>query len=182
MTMLPRREGRLQRLLRYAAEGNRLLLVCLALAIGGTVSAAYPITSVVVPAVLLVPRRWSRIAAVTALGSAIGATALLVFFHHLGWAQLYARYPELIGHPGWSRVMAWTDDYGILALFAVAALPLPQTPALAVFAIARPDYPSAFLAILAGKLLKYLAFAWLAARAPQRLGNGLGALLRRKPR
>ena len=178
--MFPRVEGFLQRLIRYAAEGNRLLLVCLALAIGGTLGAAYPITSVVVPAVLLVPQRWRSIAGVAALGSAIGATALVIFFHHLGWEQLYERYPELAAHPTWGRVMHWTQSYGALALFAVAALPLPQTPALIFFAIARPDYFSVFVAILAGKTLKYLLFAWLAARFPGRIGNGLGALLRRR--
>lgn len=183
MMMLPRLEGFLQRLIRYAAQGNRLLLVCLTLAIGGTLSAAYPITSVVVPAVLLVPQRWWKIAGIAALGSAIGATALVVFFHQLGWAQLYERFPELATHPAWHRVMEWTSDHGALALLVIAALPLPQTPALVVFAITRPDYPCAFLAILAGKTLKYLAFAWLAARAPERLSNGLSALLRRrKPR
>ena len=178
MNMLPRLEGRLQRLLHTAAASNRLLPTCLLLALAGTLSAAYPITSVVVPAALLAPRRWSGIAVVTALGSAIGATTLLLFFHHLGWAQLYQRYPELAAHAGWGRMMDWSRDYGSLVLFAVAALPLPQTPALAVFAITRPAYPYAFLALLAGKLCKYLLFAWLAAHAPQHLGRGLGSLLR----
>lgn len=159
-------DGLLQRLIRYAAKGNLLSLVCLGLAIVGTVSTIYPITAVVVPAVLIQPKlRW-RIVAVTAFGSAIGAMLLMVTFHHMGWAQLYDRFPELTTHPTWKRIMTWTSSYGALGLFLVAALPLPQTPALIFFAIVRHDYLSVFVTIFGGKALKYGLFAWGAERFP----------------
>lgn len=85
---LPRLEGLLQRLLRDSAESHGLLWMCMALALGGTLSAAYPVTAVVVPATLLVPGRRLGITGMTALGSAMGATLLVMVFHHLGWAQI----------------------------------------------------------------------------------------------
>lgn len=66
----------------------------MALASGGTITAAYPVTAVVVPATLLAPGRWRQITMVTALGSALGGTALVIALHHLGWAQIYDRFPE----------------------------------------------------------------------------------------
>ncbi len=176
--MLPRLEGLLQRLIRESAEGHGFLWVCMALASGGTITAAYPVTAVVVPATLLVPGRWRQVTAVTALGSAISATVLVVIFHHLGWAQLYERFPELATHPTWSRVMAWLSSYGMAGVFLIALSPLPQTPALMFLGIARQDYPSVFIAMLAGKLFKYALFAWLAARFPERFVNGIAGFLK----
>jgi membrane protein YqaA with SNARE-associated domain len=179
---LPRLEGLLQRLIREAAGRHAFLLVCMSLSLCGTVSAAYPVTAVVVPAALLVPYRWRQITAATALGSALGATLLVIVFHHLGWSQLYERFPELATHAAWRQVIAWAADYGAIALFMIAVLPLPQTPALIFFGIARHDYLSIFIAMLAGKSLKYALFARMAARFPERFGSGIGGLLRFWPR
>lgn len=173
----PAIEGLLQRLIRKAAAGHGFLIVCMGLSLAGTISAAYPITAVVVSAALLMPARWRRIAAVSALGSALGATVLVLVFHHLGWAQLYAHFPELGNHPTWARIIDWVSGYGPPALFLIAVSPLPQTPALIFFGIARHDYLGVFIAMLAGKAIKYGLFAWAAARFPERFRDGLGAWL-----
>lgn len=78
--------------------------------------------------------------------------------------------------------MAWASHYGTAALFLIAVSPLPQTPALIFFGIARHDVVAVFLAMLAGKLIKYALFAWAAAHFPERFGNGIGSLFRRRPR
>lgn len=172
-------EGLLQRALRYAAQGHRLLPMCLVLSFAGTLSAAYPVTAVVVPATLLAARRWRSISGLSALGSALGATALMFAFHHLGWAQLHEHFPQLSTNPTWIRVVEWASAYGVIALFLIAVSPLPQTPALIFLGAAHHDYPSAFAAMLLGKLIKYAAFAWTASHFPDRVSAGLGRLLRR---
>lgn len=166
---LPRLEGVLHRVLRWAGDGWQLPWLCLGLALCGTLFAIYPITSVVVPAVLLAPRRWWAIAVFCALGSGMGALLLMVVVHHMGWASLYAHFPQLLQDPTWQRVMDWTHSYHQLALFVVALSPLPQTPALVVLANAPLDYPGALAMILAGKLLKYSLFAWVGSRFPGRI-------------
>lgn len=173
MAVLPRLEGLLQRLLRQAAEGRGFLLTCTALALAGTLTAAYPVTAVVVPATLLAASRWRQVAVATAVGSTLGATALVIASHHMGWSALYAHYPQLASHPDWVRVMAWVERYGSLALFAVALSPLPQTPALIFFGVVRPDSLGVVTAVFAGKLLKYGAFAWATRRFPEAFGEGL---------
>lgn len=172
-------EALLYRILHFAAAGNRLLLACVALSFVGTVTAAWPVTAVVVPATLMAAARWRAISGISALGSAIGATVLMLVFHHLGWSQLYERYPELVTDPSWIRVVDWGRRYGTAALFLIALSPLPQTPALMFFGALRPDYAGVFAAMLSGKLLKYGAFAWTSSRFPVRVGKTLGALLRR---
>lgn len=177
--MLPKIEGLLQRLLRYSAEGRGFMLTCAGLALTGTITAAYPVTAVVVPATLLAPRNWRRITLFTALGSALGATVLVLVIHHMGWANLYEHYPQLATHPDWRQVMSWVQRYGIIALFLIALSPLPQTPALIFFGITRQDYIGIFIAMLAGKILKYGLFAWATNRFPEKLGSGFDALWQR---
>lgn len=177
---LPKLEGLLQRLIRHAAEGHGFLAVCMALSTGGTLTALYPVTAVVVPASLLVPRRWPAITAATALGSAVGATLLVAALHQIGWAEIHARFPELATNDRWTQISAWVAAYGPVALFLIAASPLPQTPALIFFAIAHHDYPAVFAAILAGKTIKYGLFAWLASHFPERFRNGFAGLFRRR--
>ncbi|MBI4985893.1 MAG: hypothetical protein HZC24_11305 [Rhodocyclales bacterium] len=172
LKLIPSKLDRLlQRLIREAASGHGLPAVCLALSLVGTLSAAYPVTAVVVPAALLAPRRWLPLAAASALGSALGAALLVAAFHHLGWNQVYSHFPELATNESWLRTMAWVAGYGHLALFLIAASPLPQTPALLFFGMAQHDLPTIFVAMLAGKLIKYGIFAWFASRFPERFAN-----------
>lgn len=181
--MVPTRiEGFLQRAIRHAAAGHAFLLACMGLSLAGTLSAAYPVTAVVVPAALLLPRLWRQISVFSALGSAVGATLLVLAFHNLGWEQIYDRFPQLATHATWLRVMGWAAEYGAVALFLVAVSPLPQTPALIFFGIARHDPAIVFFAMLAGKLIKYALFAWLTIRFPERFGEGVGGILFRRRR
>lgn len=167
---------RILRLLRNAAQGHGFLAVCLTLSLCGTLSAAYPVTAIVVPAALLVPRRWLPMAIAAALGSAIGATLLVAAFHHLGWNLLYEYFPDLATNESWHRTMSWVSSYGTLALFMIAATPLPQTPALIFFGITSHDFADVLFAMLAGKLIKYGLFAWVAAKFPDRFAGRLGAI------
>lgn len=157
-------------LLRLQRAAGRPWLPALVgvLACALTATMTVPVTSALIPAVLLSPRRWRAIALQAACGSALGATFLVWLFHDLGWEQLRLLHPGLLEAPGWQRVVDWMGEYGIVALFAVAALPLPQTPALVFCAIAALPAAHVFLAILGGKILKYGVVAALAAQFPAR--------------
>lgn len=164
----------LNRRIRQAAAGGRLLWLCGALSLGGTMTAAYPVTAIVTPAALLSPLRWRQISLISAVGSAFGATMLVLIFHHLGWQQLFEHYPQFSANPAWHRVMGLAMQDGIPALFLIAISPLPQTPALIFFGIAEQNYIGVFAAMLAGKVLKYGLFAWLAAHFPERFKGVFG--------
>jgi membrane protein YqaA with SNARE-associated domain len=161
-------ENRMLRGLQRRARHRFMPTLVGALAFGLTASMTVPVTSALIPAVLLSPRRWRSIAVQAAVGSALGATLLVLLFHHLGWVQLQAQFPAMMESPGWQRVIAWTAAYGVIALFAIAALPLPQTPALVFCAIARLPVFEMFVAVLLGKLIKYSVIAALAAAFPAR--------------
>lgn len=159
-------ESHLLRRLQRVAKHRCMPALAGLFAFGLTVSMTVPVTSALIPAVLLAPQRWRSIALQSALGSACGATLLLLLFHHLGWTQLHAQFPVMLDSAGWQRAVSWTGDYGVLALFAIAALPLPQTPALLFCAIAQLPAAQVFAAVLCGKLIKYAVIASLAAAFP----------------
>lgn len=139
-----------------------------ALAFLFTVSMSVPVTAIVVPAVVLAQPRRKAVVAFAALGSALGATLLVAIFHHWGWDQVYAAFPEMRDSASWLRVTKWVARWGVPALFVVAALPLPQTPGLVFLALARHGEGEVFVAILAGKLIKYGVVAAAVAAFPDR--------------
>lgn len=171
----PKLEGTLARLLRQGAQGRAFLLTCAALAFAGTLTATFPVTAVIVPAALLMPGRWRAIALAAAAGSTIGATVMVIVLHHLGWATIYDRFPEMLFHPGSARIMDWAGHYGMLALFLIAISPLPQTPALVFLGVVQQAYAGIAIAMFAGKLLKYGVLAWAASRFPERFAGSAAA-------
>jgi hypothetical protein len=160
----------MHRLLRRVADTAWLTPFVSLLALLLTVSMTVPVTTMLLPTVLLAPRRWRAVVCAGAIGSALGATLLAIAFHHLGWAQMYAAFPALEQSARWVEIMNWTRLYGVFALFAVAALPLPQTPALVFCAITDLPTVEVFAAILAGKLIKYGVLGVLTSRMSHLVG------------
>lgn len=143
------------------------------LALLATLSMTVPATFVLVPAVLASPARWRSLWLWACLGSATGGVLLVLFFHHLAWGQVYALFPKFETSKSWIRVEGWVEDYGLYALAWVAALPLPQTPALLLCGIGRVPAEGVFAAMLAGKLAKYGVVAWMVSRFPERFARFL---------
>lgn len=84
---------------------------------------------------------------------------------NFGWSILLEGYPEL----AWLQATDWLSRYGLLALFGVMAvpLPIPKMPVLAVAGIYRLPIPDVFVAIVAGKIIKYFAYAYITLRFPE---------------
>lgn len=135
-------------------------------AVAATLSMTVPFASLLVAAVLMAPRRWKSIALCSSVGAALGAALLYLAFHHLGWARLFDFYPDVVHSRAWSDATRWLTNYGAVSLLLIAALPLPLTPALMFAAISRLPVAEVLLALWLGKLLKYLAYAWLASAFP----------------
>jgi membrane protein YqaA with SNARE-associated domain len=131
-----------------------------------TVSMTIPFASILIGAVLLRRDRWKEMVVLSSLGSATGGLILYLSFHYLGWIQIAAAYPDLTQSKAWSDATRWVTAYGIWALLGIAALPMPQTPALIFTAMSRLPISEVFLALFIGKLLKYGIYGWLAAEFP----------------
>lgn len=166
-------EEPIQRVLRQATHSPWYALVVAFLAFASAVSMLVPFTLILLPAVLLKPRVWQRLWLTCSAGSACGATLLVLLFHHLGWAQLYAHYPQLQDSASWQQIMHWMEIYGVPALALVAALPVAQTPALIFCSITAQPIAAVLLALFAGKIVKYGVVAFCTARFPQHFRRAL---------
>lgn len=161
-------ESGLMRTLLRRADRPAFPAVVGAVAVAATVSMSVPFSTLLVAAVLMARRRWIAIAAWASLGAALGAALLYLVFHHLGWARLFDAYPDVVRSTAWSDATRWLSTYGVLALLVIAATPLPLTPALMFAGISRLPIVEVVLALWIGKLAKYLVYAWLASRFPER--------------
>jgi len=164
--------GRIERALARHGQSAYVPILAGALAFLCTATMSVPVTAVVVPAVLLARRRWKAIVLCAALGSALGATLLVSVFQHWAWDEIYAVFPEMRESRSWLRVTGWVARWGVPALFFVAALPLPQTPALIFLAVGQQPEEQVLLAMLAGKLMKYGAVAAAVLAFPERFSDG----------
>ena len=161
-------ESGLMRKLLRRADSRVFPLVVGIVAVAATLSMSVPFATLLVAAVLMARRRWGAIAVGASLGSAVGAALLYLVFHHLGWAQLFAAYPDVVRSSAWSDATRWLSVYGVVALLIIAATPLPLTPALMFAGISRLPIAEVVLALWVGKLAKYLVYAWVASRFPER--------------
>jgi membrane protein YqaA with SNARE-associated domain len=152
--------------LRGATSAPAYALIVAVLAFVLTISMTIPAASILIGAVLLRRARWAELVVVASLGSAAGGVVLYLVFHHWGWSQVAAAYPDLVQSRAWADATRWVAAYGTWALLVIAALPLPQTPALIFTAVSRLPVEEVFLALLMGKLVKYGFYGFVAAKFP----------------
>ncbi len=115
--------------------------------------------------VALKRRHWARIALGCAIGSALGATVLAWLVGEYGPQFITEFLPGIARSREWESGLRWVDQFGFIALLAVAGLPLSQTPVLVVCALLGMPLPTVFASVFGGKLLKYLVSAAFAAAA-----------------
>jgi membrane protein YqaA with SNARE-associated domain len=90
--------------------------------------------------------------------------------------QLVAHSPQIETSQTWIVVSRWLEEYQLIALFGVAASPLPLAPALIFAAISAVPPVGVFVALLLAKILQYGVAAWLVARFPQRFARRTSAI------
>lgn len=167
--------------LQAVRNSRGFLPVLFLLGIGSTLSMMMPFTSILIVAVLIQPLRWRGAFCLGSIGSALGGSILAFVFHHLAWSQIYERFPEFVSSSAWQDILRWTAQYGLSALAVIAALPLPQTPALIFCSISQQPLWGVFLALLAGKLLKYGLVAATVSRFPDRFSSVVRSLQNQPP-
>ncbi|SDG62444.1 YqaA family protein [Propionivibrio dicarboxylicus] len=149
--------------------GHRYYPAVVALiAFASTASFSFPFVIVLIPAVLLAPRRWFLLGVLTGVASGIGGAVLVELFQYLGKELVLERYPQLVDNAHWQSASAWLHAYGLFALAVIAGSPIPQTPAIFAYSLAEPSTLGVLVAIGIGKTVKYVFLSWVIARYPSR--------------
>lgn len=158
----------LLKVLEFSAGHHYYLLVVALIAFASTASFAFPFVVVLIPAVLLAPRRWLAIGLLTGVASGLGGGVLVEVFQFMGRELVIARYPHLVESASWQMVSDWLHQYGLFALAIVAGSPIPQTPVIFAYSLANPSTLGVMLAVGVGKTVKYVFLARLTAHYPAR--------------
>lgn len=158
----------IRRVLDLSAGHRYYPLVVALIAFISTATFAFPFSIVLIPAVLIAPRRWLMLGLLSGIASGMGGAVLIEVFHYLGKELVISRYPELVDNENWQLVSDWLQNYGLAALAVIAGSPMPQSPAIFMYSFANPSVPGVLVAIAIGKTVKYVFLAWLTARYPAR--------------
>ena len=133
-----------------------VLVGLLALISAGT--GLYPFGPVLIAFVVFSPERWRSVYLAACIGATTGSMILAHTAQLLGWHLMAEYFPGLEHSEKWMRAEKWVVAYGVWALAAIAAMPLPQLPPLLILALAKTPTSFIGLAIFSGKILKYGAY------------------------
>lgn len=135
-----------------------------------------PTDGLLVSSILLRARRWLWFSLAVTVGSSLGALLLayLIEIHGMPWILTY--FPNLNTGWAWMTTEKFFLEYGLIVVFAVAAAPIFQHPAIVLAAVSNIGLVHIFLAVFAGRLIKYLIMGYISSHAPKMLGRlwGLG--------
>ena len=140
--------------LKYGSHPRSGPLLCL-YALVATVIETIPVTFILSLLIAVNRKRWKHLVFYSVLGSAIGSVVLAWMFHRWGYAFIAEYYPGLVNSAEWKAIESWIAQYGMVAIAGFAAIPFPLTPAIALCGLMRMPLTSLFLAVLAGKAIKY---------------------------
>lgn len=161
-----------RRVLRASAGHRYYTTVVALIAFASTATFAFPFVIVLIPAVLIAPRRWLSIGLLAGVASGLGGGVLVEVFHFMGYELVLSRFPEIAASHKWQYAADWLEHYGLLALAVVAGSPMPQTPVVFLYSsLPDPSTAGAMIAIGAGKTVKYVVLAWLAQHYPRRFAE-----------
>jgi membrane protein YqaA with SNARE-associated domain len=158
-----------RKLLEWSSGHPCYPLVVAAIAFVATATFAFPFSIVLIPAVLLAPRRWLSLGVLTGIASGLGGAVLVEVFHFMGREVVLSRYPQIIESASWQYAQTWLESNGLFALALIAGSPLPQTPALFFYSLGNCSTSGVIVAVGIGKTFKYVFLAWLTAYYPARL-------------
>lgn len=125
-----------------------------------------PTDGLVISGVMLSPKRWLRYGIMIPVLSTFGAITFAIFIGEQGLPYLQAHWPTMQQSATWVWTETFFQQYGLLVVFLIAATPFTQYPPLMIAALAGTPYAHIGLAVLLGRLVKYLILCWIASHAP----------------
>lgn len=146
---------RISRILYRIRHARIYPLVVGGLAVISAGTGLYPFGPVIVAATVFAVERWRSIYLGAALGAATGAALCALVVQVAGISMVDAAFPEVRQHAYWERSTYWIGRHGALAMGVIAALPVPEMPALIASALAQLHPLTIGVAIFLGKLVKY---------------------------
>lgn len=140
----------------------------------GNLIIVIPTDGILISSTMLTARRWILLGVSVAIGSTLGALILVLVVKEHGLPLVLQFYPGLNETGAWLTTQDFFDKYGLLVVFGIMASPLMQQPALILASLSNAPLGKLALVILAGRALKFMAYAYIASHAPRLLSKVWG--------
>lgn len=157
------------KLLQYYIDRIWYLPLLSLLAILDNFLVVIPTDGILISSSMLKPHKWLYFSLFVGIGSAIGALILAYIIQLYGIQVVETMFPDIQSSSAWIRTQKFFDEYGLWLLFAVAATPFTQQPAIILAVLAGIPLVQIFLVSLAGRTLKFIIMAYVGSHAPHLL-------------
>ena len=157
------------KLLQYYIDRIWYLPLLSFLAILDNFLVVIPTDGILISSSMLKPQKWFYFSMFIGIGSAIGALILAYVIQLYGIQVVEMMFPDIQNSSAWIRTQKFFDEYGLWLLFAVAATPFTQQPAIILAVLAGIPLFQIFLVSLAGRTLKFILMAYIGSHAPHLL-------------
>jgi membrane protein YqaA with SNARE-associated domain len=111
-------------------------------------------------AVLSNPRRWFRIAVVSAVGSTLGSFALYLLVHHFGREGLDHLTSSGLSFPRWQNARGFFEHYGLFSLSLGSLLPGGTWPPVVMAGLSDDRWVLVLALLLLGRLTRFFVLSF----------------------
>lgn len=133
-----------------------------------------PTDGLLISSTILKKNKWWYFAIAVAVGSSLGALALVSLSDYLGLEKILELYPGLDQSVVWHKTFEFFKQYGIIVAFLVGLTPFSQQPALIIAGLIHNSFLGLAIAIFSSRLIKYLVMSYVASHAPRLLNKMWG--------
>lgn len=148
----------INRLTHYASRGWYAPVLGLLSALDAYILIV-PNETLLIPAVLIRPKRWLSTSLWVTLGSAIGATSFAMLASHFGDGFIQKVAPELLHAKTWLKTTEFLNAHSVWGLALISFSPFPQHVAVAIVGLAHVPPWSVFGGVCIGRAAKYAMVA-----------------------
>jgi membrane protein YqaA with SNARE-associated domain len=134
-----------------------------------------PILVLYFSSVFAAPARRPYIALVNAVGTTLGVAILVFLIQQNGTEWVKFSFPSVFQGRVWEMTQAAFQQYGVIGGFLISCLPVVLHPLIFIALLTGMNVVTLLATIFAGRIVKYLVMAQLAATMPhllRKLGSG----------
>src|ERR1700677_3937760 len=113
------------------------------------------VEALLLPGVMVRPKKWVMASLWATIGSALGATSFAHLASQYGEPIVTHFIPHAFASKAWMDSSRYIAEHGFLGLGFISLGPLPQHVAVAIAGLAHMKMSEVFLAVLVGRGLKY---------------------------
>ena len=130
-----------------------------------------PNEGILISSSMVIPKRWFVFALSVAIGSTLGALALVALVELQGLPFILKIFPGINETSLWAMMLKFFERYGLFFIFVVAITPIAQQPSIILASLANTPFLKLALVVFLGRSIKFFILAYAATHAPRLLSK-----------